>query len=119
MKCNVSFYTGLTVNNPTARLPYSKMEAYGISMVGLPDGKILKHPSSYGPHTLLAILERKESIQLKGMHVANDVEIIYGKYILLLFLIQLQTLHRPRKKMCAQVSAMETLPAGIRTVWVV
>ena len=47
---------------------YSKMELYGISMEGLPDGKTLKHPSSYGSHTLKAILEGKESLQLKGMY---------------------------------------------------
>lgn len=67
----VSSYLGLAVNIPTARLPYSKIESYGISLEGLPDGKVLKHPSSYGSRTLMAILERKESIKLKGMYVVD------------------------------------------------
>ena len=53
------------MNNPSARLPYSKIEQYGILFEGLPAGKILKHPS-YGPRTLKAILSSKGSIKLKG-----------------------------------------------------
>ena len=49
------------MNNPGARLPYSKIEQYGILIEGLPEGKILKHPSSYGAQTLKAILAKKDS----------------------------------------------------------
>ena len=65
----LSLCTGLQVNNPAARLPYSKIEKYGITVEGLPEGKILKHPSSYGPKTLKAILSMasKDSIKLKGI----------------------------------------------------
>lgn len=57
------------MNNPWpgAHLPYSKIEQYGILIEGLPKGKILKHPSSYGAQTLKAILAKKDSIKLKGM----------------------------------------------------
>ena len=55
------------MNNPGAHLPYSKIEQYGILIEGLPEGKILKHPSSYGAQTLKAILAKKDSIKLKGM----------------------------------------------------
>ena len=55
------------MNNPGARLPYSKIEQYGILIEDLPEGKILKHPSSYGAQTLKAILAKKDSIKLKGM----------------------------------------------------
>ena len=55
------------MNNPGARLPYSKMEQYGILVEGPPEGKTLKHPSSYGAQTLKAILAKKDSIKLKGM----------------------------------------------------
>ena len=58
---------GLQVSNPGACLPYSKIEQYGILIEGLPDGKTLKHPSSYGAQTLKAILAKKDSIKLKGM----------------------------------------------------
>ena len=63
----LSLCTGLQVNNPAARLPYSKIQQYGILIEGLPEGKTLKHPSSYGPHTLKAILSSKDSIKLKGI----------------------------------------------------
>lgn len=37
------------VHKPGAKLPYSKVKARGISIVGLPGRcKVLKHPSSYG-----------------------------------------------------------------------
>jgi len=56
----------IQVNNPGARLPYSKIEQYGILVEGLPEGKTLKHPS-YGAQTLKAILAKKDFIKLKGM----------------------------------------------------
>ena len=62
----IFIYIGLTVGNPKARLPYSKVDVYGISVEGLPNGKTLKHPSSYGQATLKEILASKHSIKLTG-----------------------------------------------------
>lgn len=62
----IFIYIGLTVGNPKARLPYSKVDVYGISVEGLPNGKTLKHPSSYGQATLKEILASKHSIRLTG-----------------------------------------------------
>jgi len=54
---------GQCVGDLSAKLPYKKIEDYGIIMNGLPSGKQLKHPSSYG---LKEILENKDNIKVEG-----------------------------------------------------
>ena len=39
---------GIAIEKSNVRLPYSKINEYGISTEGLPEDKELKHPSSYG-----------------------------------------------------------------------
>lgn len=59
--------TGSYTDKPNARLPYSKIDEYGIVMHGLPDGKSLKHPSSYGKNYLLKVLKEKNNLRMTGM----------------------------------------------------
>ena len=62
------------MNKPNVRLPYSKINEYGISAEGLPEDKVLKHPSSYGKKVLQAILDNKELIMIKGkMYLPYDI----------------------------------------------
>ena len=58
---------GQCVGDLSAKLPYKKIEDYGIIMNGLPSGKQLKHPSSYGRLTLKEILENKDNIKVEGV----------------------------------------------------
>ena len=51
-----------------AKLPYKKIEEYGIVMNGLPLSKQLKHPSSYGRLTLKQILDNKDNIEVEGIN---------------------------------------------------
>lgn len=57
------------INKPTAKLPYSKLIQYGITMEGLPAGLSLKHPSSYGKDTLKEILSKKDQLKIQGSYV--------------------------------------------------
>lgn len=59
--------TGESIGDATARLPYKRVQEYGISVSGLPEDKSLKHPSSYGRLTLRQILANKDNITVKGM----------------------------------------------------
>ena len=52
--------------NTKARLPYSKIEEFGIQIKGLPSGASLKHPSSYGKRVLQGILDQRENLTLYG-----------------------------------------------------
>lgn len=58
--------TAVHINKPGAKLPYSKIREYGITVDGL--SVALKHPSSYGWKTLQEILDNKDSIVLKGLY---------------------------------------------------
>ncbi len=49
-----------------AWMPYSRVVQYGITVEGLPDGRTLKHPSSYGKTSLKKILQNRENIKVKG-----------------------------------------------------
>ena len=62
-----------------AKLPYKKIEEYGIVMKGLPLSKQLKHPSSYGRLTLKQILDNKESIKFEGIN-----KLIYERIFIML-----------------------------------
>lgn len=44
------------VKDPNARMPYSKIQEYGIKMEGSPSGKTLKNPTAYGKTTLQYII---------------------------------------------------------------
>lgn len=57
--------TGQYVQTKT-RLPYSKIEKFGIQIKGLPAGTALKHPSSYGKGILQSILDQRENLALYG-----------------------------------------------------
>ena len=57
------------INKPTAKLPYSKLTQYRITMEGLPAGLSLKHPSSYGKDMLKEILSKKDQLKIKGSYV--------------------------------------------------
>ena len=59
--------TGESIGDATARLPYKRVQEYGISVSGLPEDKSLKHPSSYGRLTLRQILANKDNITVKGI----------------------------------------------------
>lgn len=50
-------------------MPYSKIAAYGITIEGLPGGRPLKHPSSYGHATLKEIVKSRENVKLKGNYL--------------------------------------------------
>ena len=52
-------FTATTVQQPGAKLPYSKAKQRGIFISGLPNGLQLKHPSSYGCRQLKSILDNK------------------------------------------------------------
>lgn len=54
----------------TAKLPYSKIEEFGIRIEGLPVGTKLKHPSSYGKSVLQAIIQNRENLKLYGKMIA-------------------------------------------------
>ena len=56
------------IGDLSAKLPYKRIADYGIIMSGLPSGKQLKHPSSYGRLTLKEILENKDNIKVEGVH---------------------------------------------------
>lgn len=67
---NVVLYVhvGQSVGDKGAKLPYKKIQEYGISMTGLPQNKLLKHPSSYGRLTLKQILSNKDDITIEGVY---------------------------------------------------
>jgi len=58
---------GTYVGKDRAKLPYSKIEEYGIVIHGLPDDKGLKHPSSYGKNYLQKLLKNKDELRLTGI----------------------------------------------------
>ena len=51
---------GECIGKAKIKLPYSKIAEYGISLKGLPEDVILKHPSSYGKATMRKILANKD-----------------------------------------------------------
>ena len=69
------------VEDPNARMPYSKIQEYGIRMEGLPSGKTLKNPTAYGKTTLQDIIANKDSLKLHGNILQKPtiimIEIIY------------------------------------------
>ena len=69
MFANISAYTvyhyltfciGECIGKAKIKLPYSKIVEYGISLEGLPEDVVLKHPSSYGKATMRKILANKD-----------------------------------------------------------
>ena len=54
------------VKDPKARLPYSKIQEYGIRIEGLPAGVPLKNPTAYGKTTLQEIITNKDNLKLHG-----------------------------------------------------
>ena len=60
-------YVALHVKDSKAKMPYSKILEYGITMEGLPNGTILKNPTAYGKETLREIINNKDSLKLHGM----------------------------------------------------
>ena len=58
---------GQCIGDLSAKLPYKRIADYGIIMSGLPSGKQLKHPSSYGRLTLKEILGNKDNIKIEGV----------------------------------------------------
>ena len=60
---------GESIGDTTARFPYKRTQEYGISVIGLPEEKSLKHPSSYGRLTLRQILANKDNIIVQGMAI--------------------------------------------------
>ena len=74
--------TGESIGDASARLPYKRVQEYGISVSGLPEDKSLKHPSSYGRLTLRQILANKDNITVKGM--AMYMWLVYYNHILML-----------------------------------
>ena len=58
---------GIAIEKSNVRLPYSKINEYGISAEGLPEDKELKHPSSYGKKMLQSILDNSASITIKDI----------------------------------------------------
>lgn len=61
-------HIGQSIGDRGARLPYKKIQEYGISMSELPQNKLLKHPSSYGRLTLKQILSNKDNIAIEGVY---------------------------------------------------
>ena len=60
-------FTATTVQQPGAKLPYSKAKQRGIFISGLPNGLQLKHPSSYGCRQLKSILDNKINLKIHGL----------------------------------------------------
>ena len=71
-----SLLLGQYIHDDRARLPYSKMEEYGLKFDGLPSNCALKHPSSYGKSTLKSILNNRENLKLYGEKVRSIVTCI-------------------------------------------
>jgi len=57
---------GQYVGKRNSKLPYSKIDDYGISIDGLPPGISLKHPSSYGKNAMKLILSNKHLLKLNS-----------------------------------------------------
>ena len=70
---------GIAIEKSNVRLPYSKINEYGISAEGLPEDKELKHPSSYGKKMLQSILDNSASITIKGKTCAYMVHMCQGR----------------------------------------
>ena len=64
-------YIGVYTNDPKAVMPYKYISKYGIAMDGLPEGIILKPPSSYGLATLKEIIARKDLLRVTCMSTAS------------------------------------------------
>lgn len=62
---------GEYTNDARARLPYSKIQDYGLRIDGL--ATMLKHPSSYGKSTLKSILENRENLKLYASNLPSSV----------------------------------------------
>ena len=67
------YIIGTYVSKPSAKMPYSKIRQYGITIEGLPCD--LKHPSCYGKDTLKEILSQRD--QLKILGVQDKVTYVY------------------------------------------
>lgn len=80
MHFNLTFLLlGQYIHDDRARLPYSKVEEYGLKIDGLPSNCALKHPSSYGKSTLKSILDNRENLKLYGEKVTNSyMYIVYS-----------------------------------------
>ena len=69
----VTVYAGECIGKDKIKLPYSKITEYGISLEGLPEDVILKHPSSYGKATMRKILANKDLYHMTGKDSTSDV----------------------------------------------
>ena len=64
--CMYVYLGEITGNN---RVPYSKLDQLGVTVEGLPNGIVFKHPSSYGRRQLQLIIETKDNIKFNGMQI--------------------------------------------------
>ena len=88
--------TGESIGDATARLPYKRVQEYGISVSGLPEDKSLKHPSSYGRLTLRQILANKDNITVKG--IAMYIWLAYYNHILMLLVSNYPNMKKHQKQ---------------------
>ena len=67
----MNIHIGESIGDATARMPYKRVHDYGILVSGLPEGRSLKHPSSYGRNTLRQILANKDNITVQGIQIID------------------------------------------------
>jgi len=58
---------GAYANDYTVPLPYKRFSELGLTMEGLPEDVILKHPSNYGIATMKKILAKKDDLRITCM----------------------------------------------------
>ena len=78
----MNIHIGESIGDTTARMPYKRIQEYGISVSGLPEEKSLKYPSSYGRLTLRQILANKDNITVQGSY--TNYRYVYVRIIMLL-----------------------------------
>ena len=64
--CTVGEITG------NAKVPYSKLKQLGVTVEGLPDGIVFKHPSSYGRRQLKQIIATQYNLKFNSKYVNAD-----------------------------------------------
>jgi len=66
---NIFALVGEVTGNSTSRVPYSKLKKIGVTVDGLPEGIVFKHPSSYGRRQLQQIIATKNDIKFNGNYM--------------------------------------------------
>ena len=76
----ITICAGEGVGKEKIRLPYSKIAEYGITLEGLPEDVILKHPTSYGRATMRKILANKDLYHMTGKGIVMFISLLYKSF---------------------------------------